>query len=738
MRKTLGLAVLVLAGACSPADGQNTATIDINTNMTTPVHPGFSGVNDEASFPVEYWDYRFTALAATAGYGWIRYPAGDGSDAFNWQTGEEVSAWVNQFSTDTIGQELQNVLLQIEGKGGARLIDAANRANALGASLIICANGFTDTAQSIGQLAAYVNANHIPVAAWELSNEPYLYANFFPTATAYLNEMKPYRDAIKAVDPNAIVAVFASNPSSNDSPAWDQAVAAYPNKYWDAITFHPYPPQSNGALSEWMADESADLAKAISVVTTQLAPLGPAGVQFLVTEFDPSLGLDRSTGATSITNGTLWGGIYTAEYLMRLSTVGSVLFAGPHSIVSYAGVSSTDDHTSDVRNAAEAGETIDTLSLDFGFYVTAQANGMAVLNGVTKRATSYNQTTVTGGATVPATGVAQGIPALYAAAYTSTTGGLSLVITNKSATAHQVTIRVNGAAASGTFPLQSIAGSDPGAANSFENPNNVAMQTGSSANPVTVPPYSVLRVDLVTPAVATVVDSASFRPVALAPQQVATAFGSGIASQTISAAGQPLPVTLGDTTINVVDSAGSVNPAPLYYVSANQANFLIPSGAAPGAGTVKVTRAGATVLTGAINIAAVSPGLYSANGNGAGVAAALAETADASGSLTAPALVFSCQSGVPLSCLSSATSLGAASNTVYVWLFGTGIRGAKNVQAFVAGQSAPVVYAGPQGQYPGLDQVNISLPRSLAGTGEASVYLVADGAVSNMVTLNIQ
>ena len=66
------------------------------------------------------------------------------------------------------------------GRGGAQLLDAAHRANFLGASLIICANGFTDAPQSAGQLVAYAKANQINVAAWELANEAYLFPEFFP------------------------------------------------------------------------------------------------------------------------------------------------------------------------------------------------------------------------------------------------------------------------------------------------------------------------------------------------------------------------------------------------------------------------------------------------------------------------------------------------------------------------------------------------------------------------------
>ena len=56
----------------------------------------------------------------------------------------------------------------------------------------------------------------------------------------------------------------------------------------------------------------------------------------------------------------------------------------------------------------------------------------------------------------------------------------------------------------------------------------------------------------------------------------------------------------------------------------------------------------------------------------------------------------------------------------------------------MAGHQVPLLYAGPQGQFAGLDQVNITLPSSLAGTGEASVYLVADGKMSNVASMKIQ
>jgi uncharacterized protein (TIGR03437 family) len=710
------LALASLCAASLPAICQTTATIDIDTTTMTPVAPGFSGVSDDLGFPVEYWDYRFNTLAAQVGYSWVRFPGGSSSDIYSWQTGEQVADWLAQFG-DNAANGAQASIASVAGRGGAKLIDAANRANLFGATFIVVANGFTDTPQSIGELAAYVKANNIHVAAWELCNEPYLHPEFFATATTYLDKMKPYRDAIKTVDPNAIIAIFIRDPGNSPATnAWDAAVAAYPNKYWEAISFHHYPPQSTGAFAQWMADENAVLVNRTNLlVTNQLTPIGPTGVRFINSEFDPTIPND-STGAVSITCGTLWGGIYAAEFTMRMATVPSVLHVGPNEIVRYAGVFPTNQFTNEVAAAANAGKPIDTETLNFGFYLSAQAAGQTVLNSVINHAVNSSKTTVTGGATVPATGMSAGIPALYAMSYTNATGGLAVVITNKSATSHQVTIRVNGSAATGTFPLTFVAGSDPTAANSPTNQSAVSVQTGDSANPVTVPPYCVMRIDVKVPPVPTFVNSASFQPGPLAPGQLVTAFGSGFASQTIAAAQQPLPTVLGDTGITVTDSKGAVTAAPLLYVSSGQASFLIPSNVASGVASVKVTRGGATALTGTLNVATVSPGLYAANGNGAGVAAATyASTAGSGG------LVFACQPNAAFSCRATPIPLGAAGDTMYVTLYASGVRGAQNVQVNVAGQSVPVIYAGAQGQYEGLDQINITLPRALAGTGEASV-----------------
>jgi uncharacterized protein (TIGR03437 family) len=129
--------------------------------------------------------------------------------------------------------------------------------------------------------------------------------------------------------------------------------------------------------------------------------------------------------------------------------------------------------------------------------------------------------------------------------------------------------------------------------------------------------------------------------------------------------------------------------------------------------------------------------LFSANSDGAGVAAALAQRYTGSGPQS-PQLVFEYsatarrQVAVPI-------DLGAASDQVILLLYGTGIRGFSSaVTATVGGQAAEVLGAVAQGQYAGLDQINVRVPRSLAGRGEVQIALTVDGKPANMVTVNIR
>ncbi|HEV8038467.1 MAG TPA: hypothetical protein VGP62_06365, partial [Bryobacteraceae bacterium] len=49
-----------------------------------------------------------------------------------------------------------------------------------------------------------------------------------------------------------------------------------------------------------------------------------------------------------------------------------------------------------------------------------------------------------------------------------------------------------------------------------------------------------------------------------------------------------------------------------------------------------------------------------------------------------------------------------------------------------------VTYAGPQSQFPGLDQINMLLPKSLAGMGASTISLYFDGLRTLLVHITIK
>jgi hypothetical protein len=81
---------------------------------------------------------------------------------------------------------------------------------------------------------------------------------------------------------------------------------------------------------------------------------------------------------------------------------------------------------------------------------------------------------------------------------------------------------------------------------------------------------------------------------------------------------------------------------------------------------------------------------------------------------------------------------GASSDTVMLQFYASGVRDASEVHVQIAGQDVPVRYSGASGHFPGLDEVTVDLPRSLAGTGDVDVVLTADGQTASPVRIHIQ
>ncbi|HTZ70473.1 MAG TPA: FG-GAP-like repeat-containing protein, partial [Acetobacteraceae bacterium] len=227
---------------------------------------------------------------------------------------------------------------------------------------------------------------------------------------------------------------------------------------------------------------------------------------------------------------------------------------------------------------------------------------------------------------------------------------------------------------------------------------------------------------------ATTVNAASFSAnETVAPNSIASVFGTHLANGT----------SLSSSAVTIQDSTGASQTCTLFSVSASQINFLVPAGVATGIANITVESADGVVSKGTFTVAAVAPGIFTAGGtlldgfsetvNGQGAAGPLNYTVQANPNQAGQFLAL------PI-------ALPYPPGAEYLILFGTGIRGAPKSQVSVTagGVSLQLEYSGAQGQYPGLDQINVTVPYSLKGAGSTAINVTAAGQAANPVYVTFQ
>ena len=219
----------------------------------------------------------------------------------------------------------------------------------------------------------------------------------------------------------------------------------------------------------------------------------------------------------------------------------------------------------------------------------------------------------------------------------------------------------------------------------------------------------------------TVADAAGYGTSSLAPDEIASIFGSGLAAP-----------------VQITDSSGATLTPSLLLASPSQINMVVPTATALGLATVAVKSPSGPTFSKSISITRVAPGLFAANGGGTGPAAAqIIRVHAADQSQTVESVVALDATGKQW----VATPIVFGSDSLYLVLYGTGIRNRSanaNVTCSIGGKVLPVLYSAAQGGFAGLDQVNVALPGTLQGAGTVSVIVSADGQSSNAVTLLFQ
>ena len=230
--------------------------------------------------------------------------------------------------------------------------------------------------------------------------------------------------------------------------------------------------------------------------------------------------------------------------------------------------------------------------------------------------------------------------------------------------------------------------------------------------------------------------AANYRVGRIATDSIATAFGINLTTATMNAPSLPLPTTLAGVTVKVKDSQGDERLAPLFYVSPTQINYQIPAGTATGTATITVVNSGNVTATGITQISPLAPGLFTFDMTGQGIVAANVVRVKSDGSQQRePVATYDAaqQKYLPVP-----IDFGAATDQIFLELYGTGIRGRRAltaVSARIGSTEIEVQYAGAQGVLAGLDQINVLLPRTLAGSGEVTLLVTIDGQTANPVKL---
>ncbi|MEI9811404.1 MAG: hypothetical protein WDO18_01445 [Acidobacteriota bacterium] len=225
--------------------------------------------------------------------------------------------------------------------------------------------------------------------------------------------------------------------------------------------------------------------------------------------------------------------------------------------------------------------------------------------------------------------------------------------------------------------------------------------------------------------ITSVLNGASFKP-EIAAGSWATLFGT-FAGVTQTTGTTPVGTSLAGVTITVASV-----PAPVYFVSTGQINFIVPAAVTAGLQPLQV-KAGANTYDTTIRVLTAAPGVFQQD------------------TATPP------KGAVLNQNFSLNTPTAVALRGDIVQIFGTGPGGFKSAvvdggaapsnpptqtqstpQVFIGGIQAEVSFSGLAPNFAALWQINAKVPAQTFITGRVPVVVFMDGVASNEVTIFVQ
>jgi uncharacterized protein (TIGR03437 family) len=654
-------------------------TVNLTVQSASPglqVPPQFTGFSYEIDSVVggtTFYpsNYTLQRMIAQAGPGYLRF-GGNSADETAWTRTPRSSSTPSATLTST---DVDQLLAFLPATGDSALF-ALNLAHSTPATAADEASYVFNDA-----VAAYTPLQ------FEIGNEPDLYKSNGDrpttyTVTDFYTEWLTYDQAILQAVPNAKITGPAD---SGNVSTWTVPFSQDANGKIVLLTQHLYPLAPLNAVAATASNAASIphllatniITSAISEANTLTTAAQADGISWRMAETN-SVYNGGQTGVSDVFASALWG----ADYMFALASNGGT------------GVNFHGSNTSTYTPISLSGGVYQARPLYYGMLLFRLGAGES------------------GGQFLPVTRGNDGLN-LSVYAVKRPEGSVAVTLLNKD-TAQAAAVSLTASAYNAGYVWQlsasaptsttgiTLAGASVSATGAWDPVTSQVITSTNGTFTMSVPPASAAVVILGgTPIF--VRDAATGGDV-LTASGIASAYGTSLT------AGQ---------TVTVADSSGQVLQGEVFAATGTQVNFQIPAKTANGLATVRIGTA-----SGAVVIAPVAPAIFTANENGTGLPAALITRVLSNGAQS-------------ISALTAAPVDFSGASAVYLTLYGTGIRGTAqaNVSCSINLTAMPVSYAGPQGTFDGLDQVNIALPPTLAGSGTVPLTITAAGRVSNQVTL---
>lgn len=218
----------------------------------------------------------------------------------------------------------------------------------------------------------------------------------------------------------------------------------------------------------------------------------------------------------------------------------------------------------------------------------------------------------------------------------------------------------------------------------------------------------------------------------IAPGTLFIIKGTDLASATtpvIQSSNGGLPATLNGASIAVTVNGVTTHPA-IYYAIATQIAAVLPSATPVGTGTLTVTYNGITSSTYPIQVVATALGFDTYFGSGVGLGVATDPASGAvfyyNNSASPGQTIVLWGSGLGADPADSDTALTSTPHAVNVPL-----------QIYIGGIQAAILYQGSSG-YPGVNQINVTIPASVQPGCGVSIVAVSGSMVSNTISVPVK